>query len=89
MSDYSKLKNTWKTKNQKYSLNCKNSYIEEYAPPVTMSLRKWRNYVADGKNTLYGDAIIPSGTIQSGFGRGGSVYAGHVRQGYQGMYQGW
>jgi hypothetical protein len=49
--------------------------VESYVPPVTLSLPAWRRYVANGYNTLYGDAIIPGGTEDNG-----AVYSGHVRQ---------
>jgi len=49
--------------------------IENYAPPVTLTLPEWRRYLAQGDNTLYGDAIIPGGTEDEG-----AVYSGHVRQ---------
>ena len=48
---------------------------ETYVPPVTISLPAWRRYVAEGKNTMYGDAIIPGGTED-----GGAVCSGHVCQ---------
>lgn len=49
--------------------------IEYYAPPVTIPLNEWSDYVASGDNTLYGDAIVPGGTMDDG-----AVYSGHVRQ---------
>ena len=56
---------------------------EEYTPRVTMSMPEWRQYVASGRNTLYGSGgVIPSGTLQTGFGGSGAVYRGHVRQGW-------
>jgi len=48
---------------------------EDYAPPITMNLPDWRNYVTHGYNTLYGDSIIPGDTVMDG-----AVYSGHVRQ---------
>lgn len=48
---------------------------EYYVPAVTIPYDQWANYVASGDNTLYGDAIIPGGTVDDG-----AVYAGHVRQ---------
>lgn len=58
-------------------MNHKKKYIkiEEYSPPITLSLPRYRRYLAEGDNTLYGDAIIPGGTIDNG-----AVYSGHVRQ---------
>lgn len=54
----------------------KKAYIlEDYSPPITLSLPEWRHYVSEGENTLYGDAIIPGGTEENG-----AVYSGHVRQ---------
>jgi hypothetical protein len=47
---------------------------EEYTPPVTMSYSDWIHYVENGENTLYGDALRPSSTMN------GAVYTGHVRQ---------
>lgn len=55
--------------------NVKEGYTEDYSPPITLSLPQWRKYVANGYNTLYGDAIIPGGTEDNG-----AVYSGHVRQ---------
>jgi len=66
------LENTWAIPRE----------IENYSGPVTLSLPEWRRYVAQGKNVLYGSGgIIPGGTNNLGFGGGGAVYAGHVRQG--------
>jgi hypothetical protein len=48
---------------------------EYYTPPITLSLPRWSQYVANGYNTLYDDAIIPGGTMDNG-----AVYTGHVRQ---------
>lgn len=48
---------------------------ELYAPPITLNLPEWNNYVASGDNTLYGDSIIPGDTEMNG-----AVYSGHVRQ---------
>ena len=60
---------------------------EKYEAPVTLSLPAWRQYVASGKNTLYGSGgIIPGGTINTGFGTGGAVYRGNVFQGYGSPY---
>lgn len=56
--------------------NLKKSYtIEPYQAPVTMSYPEWIRFVSKGENTLYGDAVVPSGTIDNG-----AVYVGHVRQ---------
>ena len=49
--------------------------IEYYVPAVTIPYDEWANYVGNGDNTLYGDAIVPGGTIDDG-----AVYSGHVRQ---------
>ena len=69
-SKYQTLKNYWI-----------NNVSEEYTPKITMSYPDWINYVQSGKNVLYADSIVPSGTSQIGFGQSGSVYKGHVRQG--------
>lgn len=69
MNTYSSLKNTW-------------SVSENYEPRVTLSLNKWNQYVSEGKNTLYGGAIIPGGTVSLPMGGGGAVYSGTVRQGW-------
>jgi hypothetical protein len=56
--------------------NINSGYINEYyLPPITLSLPQWRKYVANGYNTLYGDAIVSGGTEDDG-----AVYSGHVRQ---------
>jgi len=82
--DYKKLKNTWNGL-KSYDLNGK--IKEEYAGPVTLSLPKWRNYIASGNHILLGSGgVIPGGTTQTPFGGGGAVYFGHVQQGYGGMY---
>lgn len=74
MSNYKQLKNTW--------VNCK----ENYAGPVTLSLPEWKNYVSSGNSTLLGaGGVIPGGTVQTPFGGNGTVYSGHVRQGYGGF----
>lgn len=52
-----------------------NMPFEPYSPVITMPYEDWIRYVTNGKNTLYGDAIIPSGTVDNG-----AVYMGHVRQ---------
>tara|TARA_B110000908_G_C9848117_1_gene268671 strand:- start:105 stop:359 length:255 start_codon:yes stop_codon:yes gene_type:complete len=77
MSSYGKLRNTWSGL-EKYNLNGKDKNVEFYVPPVTLSLPQWRNYVSNGYNTLYGDAIIPGGTVNSGWMSGNSVYSGTV-----------
>lgn len=62
------------------------THRDNYASPkVTISMPEWRKWITSGKNTLYGDAIIPGGTVNTGWGGNGAVYAGHVRQGI-GMY---
>ena len=71
--------------NLKKHLTLQNSWVpsknkENYSPTVTMPYSNWVNYVSSGKNVMYGDAIIPSGTVQTGFGNSGAVYKGHVRQ---------
>lgn len=77
---YCKVKNCWSgLKN--YDLSGK--IVEEYVPPVTLSLSEWRKYIATGNNVLLGSGgVIPGGTIQTPFGGGGAVYKGHVRQGW-------
>lgn len=72
MSSYKRLRNTWK------GLVNESKTTEFYVPPVTLSLPEWRNYLSKGHNTLYGDAIIPGGTLNSGWMSGNSVYAGTV-----------
>ena len=52
------------------------SIVEAYpSPAVTLPLPAWQQYVSQGNNRLYGDAIIPGGTEEDG-----AVYTGHVRQ---------
>ena len=59
------------------------SYGENYAGPVTLSLPEWQEYVASGANTLEGSGgVIPGGTVQTAGGNSGAVYSGHVFQGY-------
>jgi hypothetical protein len=53
-----------------------NKVKESYEARVTMPFNEWNNYVASGLNTLYAGAVVPGGTY------GGSVYKGHVHQGY-------
>ena len=69
--NYAILKNTWVCKNFES--------IENYEPKVTMSLPEWRDYIGDGKNVLYGSAIIPNGTENLGI-ENGSIYKGQVGQ---------
>ena len=33
--------------------------VEPFEAPVTLPYDEWVRYVADGKNTLYGGAIVP------------------------------
>jgi len=84
MSSYGKLRNTWGGL-ESYNLKGRKGDVEFYVPPVTLSLPDWRNYLDKGYNTLYGDAIIPGGTINSGWMSGNSVYSGTV--GRVGMYR--
>lgn len=78
--EYKKLKDTWSGL-QPYNLSGKTK--ENYSGPVTLSLPEWKEYVASGKNILYGSGgIIPGGTIQTAGGNSGAVYSGLVRQGY-------
>ena len=80
--EYKKLKDTWSGIVQ-YNLTGK--ITENYSGPVTLSLPEWQQYVASGKNVLYGSGgVIPGGTVQTPFGGGGAVYSGQVRQGYGG-----
>jgi len=69
--NYFVLKNTW------LKPECNN--IESYEPRVTMSLPEWRDYISDGKNVLYGSAIIPNGSVNTGI-ENGAVYNGQVGQ---------
>lgn len=84
--DYCQSKNTW-TGLKPYNVNgpsSSQSIRERYGGPVTLPLNEWREYVASGKNTLYGSGgVIPGGTVSTPFGGGGAVYAGTVRQGIQ------
>jgi len=78
--NYATLRNSWGKKNKYSSI----VYIHEYyEPSVTLSMPEWRNYIADGKNVLYGSAIIPGGTDNLRW-TGGSVYKGNVSK--YGMY---
>ena len=86
---YCSAKDCWAGLAQ-YNLSGKKSIsrilLENYVPPVTLSLPEWQQYVASGKNVLLGSGgVIPGGTMQTPFGGGGAVYRGHVRQGYGGM----
>jgi len=65
---YAFLKNTWINKEE---------IKEGYEPKITMSFPEWRDYIGDGKNVLYGSAIIPSGSVNNGF-ENGAVYKGQV-----------
>jgi hypothetical protein len=73
---YSKLKDTW------IGMVRYKNFTENYTPRITIPYPQWQRYISEGNNTLYGDAIIPGGTMQTGFGQSGAVYKGHVRQGY-------
>ena len=69
---YKQLRDTWTVQ-------------EEYAPKITMSMPEWRQYVSSGMNVLEGSGgVIPSGTIQTGYGGSGAVYRGTVRQNWNG-----
>ena len=88
-TNYSNAKNCWAGL-ERYNLSGRkhNNIIENYVPPVTMSLNNWQQYVASGNNVLLGSGgVIPGGTMQTSFGGGGAVYKGYVRQGYGGS--GW
>jgi len=79
---YKKSKDYWSGL-EKYNLSGKKYILEKYTPPVTMPFNDWQQYVASGNNVLSGSGgIIPSGTVQTAFGGGGTVYRGHVRSGY-------
>ena len=79
--NYCTSKNTW-TGLRPYNVN--NIVYEKYGGPVTLPFDEWREYVASGKNTLYGSGgVIPGGTMNTPFGGGGAVYSGTVRQGIQ------
>jgi hypothetical protein len=78
--EYSKLKDVWTGLH--HSSNVHITTKEPYSGPVTLTLNEWQEYVASGKNILYGSGgVIPGGTMSIPFGSGGSVYLGHVRQG--------
>ena len=82
---YQLSKNTWLGV-ETYNVNVPNTQnsIENYGGPVTLSLPAWRQYVAQGKNVLYGSGgVIPGGTVSTPFGGGGAVFAGNVRQGIE------
>ena len=82
--NYCQSKNTW-TGLKPYSVNGSKStqhITEKYGGPVTLPLNEWQEYVASGKNTLYGSGgVIPGGTMGTPFGGNGAVFAGTVRQG--------
>jgi hypothetical protein len=84
---YNKLKDCW-TGLVVYNLSGKKTgntrqTVENYVPPVTMPFSEWQKYVGSGANVLLGSGgVISSGTVNTGFGGGGAVYKGHVRQGY-------
>lgn len=80
MSNYVTINNTWRPM---YYLSYK-KLKEKYEPRVTIPLNQWQQYVSDGYNTLYGGAIIPGGTENTGFSQGGAVYKGHVSQDWGG-----
>jgi hypothetical protein len=88
-SQYITLNNTWIKQNSYCLSTCPRKMEvfskEDYTPRVTLSMPQWRQYIDKGYNTLYGDAIIPGGTMNTGFGQQGAVYSGYVRQGI-GMY---
>lgn len=71
--NYSILKNTWTCKPFEPEIT------EGYEPKVTMSLPEWKDYIGDGKNVLYGSAIIPNGAVNNGV-ENGAVYKGQVGQ---------
>jgi hypothetical protein len=80
MSSYATFASAWRMGQPMFELF---ETREEFAPRVTLPIGAWRDYVASGKNTLYGSGgVIPGGTVSlpGGVG-GGAVYAGHVRQG--------
>jgi len=79
--EYCQSKYTW-TGLKHYSVNGPRFTKEKYSGPVTLPLNEWKDYVASGKNTLYGSGgVIPGGTVSTPFGGGGAVYSGTVRQG--------
>ena len=87
---YSKIKDCWNgiesynLSGVKMGMN-KEVNKEDYVPPVTMSLPEWQKYVSRGDNVLLGSGgVIPGGPSQIGWGGGGSVDKGHVRQGWYG-----
>lgn len=85
MNNYCRSKDTWTGLNP-YSVNGvrrNRSIAERYGGPVTLPLNEWQEYVASGKNTLYGSGgVIPGGTMSTPFGGNGAVFAGNVRQGF-------
>lgn len=63
-------------KSPKYNYpKIQSSWKEPYQTPITVSLPKWSEWVANGYNTLYDGAIVPNPV-----GMNGAVYMGHVRQ---------
>ena len=79
---YQLAKNTWLGV-ETHNVNGTDT-VENYGGPVTLSLPAWRQYLAQGKNVLYGSGgVIPGGTVSTPFGGGGAVFAGHVRQGIE------
>jgi len=63
---YCSAKDCWAGLAQ-YNLSGKKSLsrilLENYVPPVTLSLPEWQQYVASGKNVLLGSGgVIPGGT---------------------------
>jgi hypothetical protein len=71
--NYAILKNTWICKPTEPEIT------EGYEPKVTMSLSEWGDYIGDGKNVLYGSAVIPNGSVNNGV-ENGAVYKGTVGQ---------
>lgn len=70
--NHKKLRDTWRIH-------------EEYAPKITMSMPAWRQYMSSGMKVIeQSGGVIPSGTIQTGFGGSGAVYKGTVRQNWGG-----
>lgn len=76
-STYKRLKETWELQNK--------PTVEDFAPKITMPYSQWINYISSGQHIVGADAIIPSGTVNTGYGGGGAVYKGHVRQGWYGI----
>ena len=81
---YCKSSNCWSGLKE-YDLNgIKHTpIVEKYTPRVTIPYSEWVNYIGSGKNVILGSGgVIPGGTVNTGWGMGGSVYKGHVSQGY-------